>query len=73
MPGETVLIQGTGGVSVFALQFAKAAGLRTIVTSSSDEKLDRVRSMGAAETMNYKSTPDWDEAGTQTDGRRRRR
>src|SRR3954447_7404301 len=62
VPGETVLIQGTGGVSVFALQFAKAAGLRAIVTSSSDAKLERVRSMGAAETLNYKKTPDWEEA-----------
>ena len=61
VPGQTVLIQGTGGVSVFALQFARAAGLRAIVTSSSDEKLERVRSMGAAETVNYKKTPAWDE------------
>ncbi len=62
VPGETVLIQGTGGVAIFALQLAKAAGLRTIVTSSSDEKLARVRKMGASETVNYKTTPDWDEA-----------
>lgn len=62
VPGQTVLVQGTGGVSVFALQFAKAAGLRVIVTSSSDQKLERVRSMGAAETLNYKKIPDWDEA-----------
>ncbi|MFL6447179.1 MAG: NAD(P)-dependent alcohol dehydrogenase [Bryobacteraceae bacterium] len=69
VPGQTVLIQGTGGVSVFALQFAKAAGLRTIVTSSSDEKLERVRSMGAAETVNYKTSPAWDEAARKlTDG-----
>ncbi len=69
VPGQTVLVQGTGGVSVFALQFAKAAGLRAIVTSSSDEKLERVRSMGAAETINYKKTPDWEEAARKlTDG-----
>ena len=59
-PGSSVLIQGTGGVSVFALQFAKVAGLRTIVTSSSDEKLERTRSMGAHETINYKRNPDWE-------------
>lgn len=62
VPGQTVLLQGTGGVSVFALQFAKAAGLRAIVTSSGDEKLERARALGAAETVNYKATPDWDEA-----------
>lgn len=61
-PGDTVLIQGTGGVSVFALQFAHAAGLRAIVTSSSDEKLERARRLGAGETINYKATPNWDEA-----------
>lgn len=59
--GETVLLQGTGGVSIFALQFAKAAGLRTIVTSSSDEKLARAKALGAAETINYRSTPDWEQ------------
>jgi NADPH:quinone reductase-like Zn-dependent oxidoreductase len=61
VPGETVLVQGTGGVSVFALQFAVSAGLRAIVTSSSDEKLARARQLGAAETINYNSTPNWDE------------
>ncbi len=59
-PGDSVVIQGTGGVSVFALQFAVAAGLRAIVTSSSDEKLARARQMGASETINYKTTPDWE-------------
>ena len=59
-PGDSVVIQGTGGVSIFALQFAVAAGLRTIVTSSSDEKLARTRQMGASETINYKTTPDWE-------------
>jgi NADPH:quinone reductase-like Zn-dependent oxidoreductase len=61
MPGETVLLQGTGGVSIFALQFAVAAGLRTIITSSSDEKLARAKKLGAHETINYKTTPDWEE------------
>ncbi len=61
LPGDTVLIQGTGGVSIFALQFAHAAGLRTIVTSSSDRKLERARKVGADETINYKSTPNWEE------------
>lgn len=60
VPGSSVLIQGTGGVSTFALQLAKAAGLRATVTSSSDEKLERARSMGANETINYKHTPDWE-------------
>ena len=69
VPGQTVLLQGTGGVSVFALQFAKAAGLRTIVTSSSNEKLERVRSLGAADTVNYKETPEWEETARKlTDG-----
>jgi len=61
-PGDTVLLQGTGGVSLFALQFAKAAGFRVIITSSSDEKLQRARQLGADETINYKDTPDWEEA-----------
>ncbi len=59
-PGETVLLLGTGGVSVFALQLVKAAGGRAIVTSSSDEKLARARAMGADETVNYRETPEWD-------------
>ncbi len=67
-PGDTVLIQGTGGVSVFALQFAHVAGLRTIVTSSSDAKLDRARKLGANETVNYKQTPEWDEAARKLTG-----
>jgi NADPH:quinone reductase-like Zn-dependent oxidoreductase len=57
--GDTVLVQGTGGVSLFAHQFAKALGARVIATSSSDSKLERVRGMGAAETINYRETPDW--------------
>lgn len=59
--GETVLIQGTGGVSIFALQFAVSAGLRTIVTSSSDEKLARAKQLGATDTINYRTTPNWEE------------
>jgi NADPH:quinone reductase-like Zn-dependent oxidoreductase len=58
--GQTVLLLGTGGVSIFALQFAKAHGARVILTSSSDEKLARARELGADETINYRTTPDWD-------------
>ncbi|HMG35042.1 MAG TPA: NAD(P)-dependent alcohol dehydrogenase [Blastocatellia bacterium] len=59
-PGEVVLLQGTGGVSIFALQFAKAAGARVIITSSSDEKLERTKALGADEVINYKTTAEWD-------------
>jgi NADPH:quinone reductase-like Zn-dependent oxidoreductase len=59
-PGETVLCLGTGGVSIFAMQFALAAGARVIITSSSDDKLARARKLGAAETINYKITPAWE-------------
>ncbi|MCA0904562.1 zinc-dependent alcohol dehydrogenase family protein [Qipengyuania aquimaris] len=58
-PGDTVLVQGTGGVSIFALQFAKAAGATVIATSSSDEKLERVKSMGADHLINYKEVEAW--------------
>ena len=58
-PGDTVVLQGTGGVSVFGLQFARAAGYRTIITSSSDEKLERARALGATHTINYRTTPEW--------------
>ena len=58
-PGDTVLVQGTGGVSIFALQFAKAAGARVIATSSSDAKLERVRDLGADETINYREVEAW--------------
>ena len=58
--GETVLTLGTGGVSIFALQLARAAGARVIVTSSSDEKLSRARELGAWATVNYRTTPDWE-------------
>ncbi len=58
-PGATVVLEGTGGVSLFGLQLAHAAGLRTIVTSSSDEKLARARTLGADETVNYRTAPQW--------------
>jgi NADPH:quinone reductase-like Zn-dependent oxidoreductase len=58
-PGETVLSLGTGGVSIFALQIAKLAGARTIITSSSDAKLERARVLGADIGINYRTTPDW--------------
>jgi len=58
--GQTVLVLGTGGVSIFALQFAKMHGARVIITSSSDAKLDRARALGADETINYRTTPEWD-------------
>ncbi len=58
-PGETVLLHGTGGVSLFALQFAKARGARVILTSSSDEKLARAAALGADHLLNYRTQPDW--------------
>jgi NADPH:quinone reductase-like Zn-dependent oxidoreductase len=58
-PGASVLLLGTGGVSLWALQLAKAAGLFTIVTSSQDEKLERARLLGAGATINYRTTPEW--------------
>ena len=61
-PGETVVTLGTGGVSVFAVQMAKMAGARVIATSSSDTKIERLRSIGADETINYKTREDWDGA-----------
>jgi NADPH:quinone reductase-like Zn-dependent oxidoreductase len=68
-PGETVVTLGTGGVSIFALQLGKMAGARVIITSSSDEKLVRARSLGADETINYKTTPDWEKRVLElTDG-----
>lgn len=61
-PGETVLVQGTGGVSIFALQMAKMIGAKVLVTSSSDEKLERTRQMGADATINYKQADEWHQA-----------
>jgi len=69
-PGDTVLLQGTGGVSIFGLQFAKAAGYRTIITSSNDDKLERARSLGADHGINYKQTPEWGRAARQLTGGR---
>lgn len=61
-PDQTVLLQGTGGVSIFALQFAAAYGARTIITSSSDEKLSRAKEIAANDLINYKEREDWDKA-----------
>lgn len=69
-PGDTVVLQGTGGVSIFGLQMAKAAGCRTIITSSSDEKLERARELGADHTVNYKTAPDWSKAVREHTGGR---
>jgi NADPH:quinone reductase-like Zn-dependent oxidoreductase len=60
--GETVLVQGTGGVSIFALQLARLMGARVIVTSSSDDKLARAAALGAGHGINYARVPDWDQA-----------
>jgi NADPH:quinone reductase-like Zn-dependent oxidoreductase len=61
MAGDTVLVLGTGGVSIFALQFARAAGAQVIATSSSDEKIERVKALGASAGVNHARTPDWDQ------------
>lgn len=61
-PDDTVLLQGTGGVSIFALQFASHFGAKTIITSSSNEKLQRAQELGADELINYKEREDWDKA-----------
>jgi len=69
-PGEVVVTQGTGGVSIFALQFAKLFGARVISTTSSDEKAERLRALGADATINYRTTPEWDKVVMElTDGR----
>jgi NADPH:quinone reductase-like Zn-dependent oxidoreductase len=68
-PGDTVLVQGTGGVSVFGLQIAKAAGCRVIATSSSDAKLERMQALGADELINYQQVPQWGNRALElTDG-----
>lgn len=59
--GDTVLALGTGGVSTFAVQFARAAGARVIATSSSDQKLARAKQLGASDVINYRVTPEWDQ------------
>ncbi len=66
--GDTVLVQGTGGVSIFAAQFAKMHGARVIATSSSDKKLDRLAEMGISDGINYKTNPDWDKAAKELNG-----
>lgn len=68
--GDTVLVQGTGGVSIFALQFAKACGATVIATSSSDAKLERLRALGADHLINYRTTENWGAAARAlTNGR----
>ena len=70
LPGSTVLTLGTGGVSIFAFQFAKAAGLKVIGTTSTDAKLDRMRKLGFDHAINYRTTPEWqDEVRNLTGGR----
>jgi NADPH:quinone reductase-like Zn-dependent oxidoreductase len=68
--GDSILVQGTGGVSVFALQFARLAGATVIGTSSSDDKLAHAKKLGAAHGINYKTTPDWDKAAVEFTGGR---
>lgn len=67
-PGDTVLVQGTGGVSVFALQFAKAAGAKVIATSSSNEKLARLKELGADHLINYKEIAGWGQKALELTG-----
>jgi NADPH:quinone reductase-like Zn-dependent oxidoreductase len=66
--GDTILLQGTGGVSIFGLQFARVMGIRAIIISSSDEKLARAKKLGAAHGINYKTTPDWEKAAMEFTG-----
>ncbi|WP_085317531.1 zinc-dependent alcohol dehydrogenase family protein [Derxia lacustris] len=61
-PGASVLLLGTGGVSIWALQLAKAAGIKVVITSSSDDKLARAKALGADVGINYRSTPEWQDA-----------
>jgi NADPH:quinone reductase-like Zn-dependent oxidoreductase len=67
--GETILVQGTGGVSIFALQFAQMFGARVIATSSSDKKLERVLKLGASDGINYKTTAEWGRKARELTGR----
>ena len=69
-PGDWVLVQGTGGVSIFALQFAKATGARVIATSSSEAKLEKLRGLGADHVINYKENPDWGKKAFELTGGR---
>lgn len=66
--GETVLTLGTGGVSLFAMQFARMAGARVIVTSGSEEKIARLKAMGVTDVVNYRATPDWERAVMELTG-----
>jgi NADPH:quinone reductase-like Zn-dependent oxidoreductase len=66
--GDTVLVMGTGGVSIFAMQIALIHGARVVATSSSDAKLDRLKQLGASEVINYKTTPAWDKAALEITG-----
>lgn len=66
--GDTVLVQGTGGVSIFAIQFARMAGARVLVTSSSDDKLARAAALGAHATLNYRAEPEWDRWALESTG-----
>jgi NADPH:quinone reductase-like Zn-dependent oxidoreductase len=68
--GQTVLLQDTGGVSVFGLQLSHAMGIQTIITSSSDDKLAKAKKLGATHTINYKTTPDWEKAAMELTGGR---
>jgi NADPH:quinone reductase-like Zn-dependent oxidoreductase len=68
-PGQIVLTQGTGGVSLFALQIAKMSGARVIATSSSDAKIGRLKALGADVTLNYKQIPDWGKKAREITGR----
>ncbi|MCA9039449.1 MAG: NAD(P)-dependent alcohol dehydrogenase [Planctomycetaceae bacterium] len=68
LPGHTVLLLGTGGVSIFALQFAKLAGAKVAITSSSDDKLNFAQKLGADFTVNYRNDPDWDKTVLQWSG-----
>ncbi|UCE30128.1 MAG: NAD(P)-dependent alcohol dehydrogenase, partial [Burkholderiales bacterium] len=67
-PGDRVLIQGSGGVALFALQFAKCFGAHVTVISSSDEKIARLKALGADATINYRSTPEWAKATREITG-----
>lgn len=69
-PGDHVLVQGSGGVALFALQFARLFGARVTVLSSSDEKIERLRALGADATLNYRRTPEWAGAARETTGGR---
>jgi NADPH:quinone reductase-like Zn-dependent oxidoreductase len=68
--GQCVLLQGTGGVSVFGLQLAHAMGMQSVITSSSDSKLAKAKALGASHTINYKTTPDWEKSAMEFTGGR---